>query len=165
MKKKKSIRGSLIPDLTVMAMPNSYESLPIRELKIPKDPVKHKDPVVTGSTLKELKAECKKRKLPTSGTKSVLTKRIKVDDERIFEEKRLKTLRIETEHRRKIDEENEMIQRIFDNKIASKQSELKSLRNEIVAAYIKLRRQQNVCGKLDRKAEELRATIKVLKEG
>ena len=174
--KKKMLRGSLIPDLTISA-PVSYEALPLKIIKeIPIDPVKHTDSIVVSSTLKELKVECKKRKLPTYGIKSVLTKRIEAYDKKIIDEKlrlenllkekeRIEKLRKETEHRRKVDEENAMVRRVFENKIKLKQSELKSIRQQVVAAYIKLRTQQNVCSELDKKAQEIRTTINALREG
>ena len=165
--KKKSIRGTLIPDLTEMPMPISYEAIPMKALKIPIDPLKDsvvKD-VKKAPTLKDLRAECKKRELATSGTKNILTKRLAADDNKIFEEKRLEVLRKETIHRNKINEENEMVRRILDNKVVEKQSELKAIRVEIVDAYTKLRKQQNKCSQLDNKAQEIRTTIKALIEG
>ena len=156
-------------------MPVSYETLPMKELKIPIDPLK--DSVVKKVlTLKDLRAECKKRELPTYGTKSVLTKRIKAYDKKIIDEKqrlenlleekeRIEELRKETEHRNKINKENEMVRRILDNKVVEKQKELKAIRVEVVDAYTKLRKQQNECSQLDNKAQEIRTTIKALIEG
>ena len=58
-----------------------------------------------------------------------------------------------------------MVRRVFENKIKLKQSELKSIRQEVVAAYGKLRTQQNLCSELDKKAQEIRTTISALREG
>jgi hypothetical protein len=105
MVKKKSIAGSLIPDI-VVDEGDTYEAAEIEPVKIvefydPKlKPEIDKDTVLSiydgprygGKTLKELKVWCKSLNIPTSGSKKKIIDRLDVENTRIKTEIRTKRL-------------------------------------------------------------------------
>ena len=168
MKKKKVIpTGALIPDSTNYrhATNDSYDSyMAAPEIKviddewlkdniIGTDPLKERKEKKIELTLKELKEKCKLRDLPQSGTKKVLSQRLKDDDERIRDEKIFAA-----------QEENRIVREHKDKDIIIKQRQLKVLRKQIQQAYNDLAKHQTECNRLDELANKIRTSIEILKE-
>ena len=99
--------------------------------------------------LTDLKEECKKRGLKITGTKKVLFDRIESNKEELRKERQV-VLNIAKKH--------------DIEKIKGMENKLKVIRREIQIEYQTLSEQQNKCNKLDKKANDIRATILLLKE-
>ena len=134
--KKKALvpTGSLIPPIEIGY---SYEAAPEQPVNLSKN------------KLKDLKKECKKRGLKISGTKKVLFDRIEANKDKLREERQV-VLDIAKKH----DVE----------KIEGMERQLEVIRREIQIEYQTLGEQQNKCTKLDKKANDIRSTIVLLKE-
>ena len=107
------------------------------------------EPVIKPPTINDYRKECKKRKLKASGTKKELIKRIEEYDKKMEEIKK---------------EELKIVKKYDKEKIEKMEEELTYVRNDISREYGKLAHQQNLCTKLDKEAEKLRANIQILKE-
>ena len=134
--KKKAIipTGSLIPPIENIY---SYEAAPEEPVDLSKN------------KLADLKEECKKRGLKITGTKKVLFDRIESNKEKLRKERQV-VLNIAKKH--------------DIEKIKGMENKLEVIRREIQIEYQALSEQQNKCNKLDKKANDIRATILLLKE-
>ena len=110
-------------------------------------------------TLKEIKKLCEERDIDTLGpkggqlTKKALLERLEADIERVHREG--------VERAR---EKSSIVRDYQTTKIRVLERNLKKIRLEIRKEYDILSRQQTKCSKLDTKANELRISIKTLKE-
>ena len=110
-------------------------------------------------TLKEIKKLCEERDIGVLGpkggqlTKKVLLERLEADIEREHQEEVAKAK-----------EEASIVRQYNENKITVMETNLKRLRKEMQIEADILSKQQTKCGQMDAKANELRISIKTLKE-
>ena len=110
-------------------------------------------------TLKEIKKLCEERDIDVLGpkggqlSKQVLLERLEADIEREHQEKVSKATK-----------EAQIVREYNQSKILAIEKNLKRLRKETQKEYDILSQQQTKCAQMDAKANELRISIKALKE-
>tara|TARA_R100000656_G_scaffold60066_1_gene46643 strand:- start:233 stop:661 length:429 start_codon:yes stop_codon:yes gene_type:complete len=110
-------------------------------------------------TLKQIKHLCEERDIDILGpkggqlSKKALLERLEADIERIHQEE------VDEAHK-----EASIVKEYQMTKIRVFERELKKLRNEIIKEYDIMSKQQTKCSQLDNKANELRISIKAMKE-
>ena len=110
-------------------------------------------------TLKQIKHLCEERDIDILGpkggqlSKKALLERLEADIERIHQEE------VDEAHK-----EASIVKEYQMTKIRVFERELKKLRNEIIKEYDIMSKQQTKCSQLDNRANELRISIKAMKE-
>ena len=178
MVKKKSIKGSLIPDPTTFDDGGTYEAAkeihakvkvvefndPELKPEIDKDTILsiYDGPRYGGKTLKELKEMCKDRDLPVSGTKKTLIDRLDEENKRLKEEMNLKAKIKKDKEIKKAQAEKVIVDDTVAGKLIMIKTRLKRAERLRLQRLDKLVSAQQAFDKIEENVNELKVTIKSL---